>query len=183
VFALLDEATRAVLSSVRVAPEEWRIEAIRPRRCLPRRSRRGSLLLPLLRRCPCPRSARRSCRPATGWRKPARLPATADRRFFVYGSHYRDRVPAAAIGIEVDAATAFGTGEHPSTRACLIALESLARRHRFRCPVRHRHGHRDPLRLPRRNCCVARFLASDIDRGAVRVARPQRRPQRRHGAG
>src|SRR6516225_5597490 len=31
-------------------------------------------------------------------------------RFFIHGSHHRGRVPSGAIGILVDAATAFGTG-------------------------------------------------------------------------
>ena len=56
-------------------------------------------------------------------------------RFFVHGSHWKGRVPAGAIAIEIDAATAFGTGEHPSTRGCLMALDSLARRRRFRRPL------------------------------------------------
>src|SRR6266851_5066698 len=55
--------------------------------------------------------------------------------FFVHGSHWQGRVPAGAIAIEIDAATAFGTGEHPSTRGCLVALDSLARRRRFRRPL------------------------------------------------
>ena len=56
-------------------------------------------------------------------------------RFFVYGSHHSGRIPAAAVGILLDAATAFGTGEHPSTRGCLLALEQLARRRPIRRPL------------------------------------------------
>ncbi len=64
--------------------------------------------------------------------------------FFVHGSHWEGRVPAGAIEIEIDAATAFGTGEHASTAGCLMVLDSLARRRRFRAPARHRHRQRDP---------------------------------------
>jgi len=91
-------------------------------------------------------------------------------RFFVYGSHYRDRVPAGAIGIEVDAATAFGTGEHPSTRACLMALESLARRHRFQRPLDIGTG-TGILAIAAAKLLRREVLAGDIDRGAAAVAR------------
>lgn len=53
-------------------------------------------------------------------------------RFFVHPSHYTDPPPPGAIPICVDAATAFGSGEHESTRGCLLALDRLARRMRSR---------------------------------------------------
>ena len=53
------------------------------------------------------------------------FPPLAIGRFFIYGSHYRDCVPIGRIGIRIDAATAFGTGEHPSTRGVLLALDGL----------------------------------------------------------
>src|SRR3954466_15671670 len=61
-------------------------------------------------------------------------------RFFVHGSHWpadgsTGRPPPGSIPLEIDAATAFGTGEHPSTRGCLLALDRLARRHRFERPL------------------------------------------------
>lgn len=49
-------------------------------------------------------------------------------RFMVHGSHDRARVPQSAIGIEIEAAQAFGTGHHGTTRGCLIALDALTRR-------------------------------------------------------
>src|SRR4051812_19449587 len=48
-------------------------------------------------------------------------------RFVVHGSHDRARVPPNRIGIEIEAALAFGTGHHGTTRACLLALDSLAK--------------------------------------------------------
>src|SRR5205085_2652972 len=56
-------------------------------------------------------------------------------RFFVHGSHWRGRAPAGTIAIEIDAATAFGTGEHPSTAGCLLELDRLARLHRWWRPL------------------------------------------------
>ncbi len=47
-------------------------------------------------------------------------------RFYVYGSHSAAVPPAGAIPIQVDAATAFGSGHHATTAACLIALSDVA---------------------------------------------------------
>lgn len=47
-------------------------------------------------------------------------------RFFVYGSHDADRVPAGRVGLLIEAAMAFGTGHHGTTQGCLRALERLA---------------------------------------------------------
>jgi ribosomal protein L11 methyltransferase len=53
-------------------------------------------------------------------------------RFLVHGSHDRDKVKANDIGIEIEAALAFGTGHHGTTLGCLRALEKIARRRRPR---------------------------------------------------
>lgn len=45
--------------------------------------------------------------------------------FFVYGSHYEGAVPEGLIPLRVDAATAFGSGEHETTQGCLLALSAL----------------------------------------------------------
>ena len=46
-------------------------------------------------------------------------------RFVVHGAHHRGHVPRNAIGIEIEAALAFGTGHHGTTRGCLLALDAL----------------------------------------------------------
>ncbi len=48
--------------------------------------------------------------------------------FFVYGSHYQEGVPGAQIGLHIDAATAFGSGEHGTTKGCLQAMLELKAR-------------------------------------------------------
>jgi ribosomal protein L11 methyltransferase len=53
-------------------------------------------------------------------------------RFFVHGAHHRARVPANRIGIEIEAALAFGTGHHGTTRGCLLALDRIAKMRRAR---------------------------------------------------
>lgn len=44
-------------------------------------------------------------------------------RFFVYGNHDADKVPADKISLLIEAAMAFGTGHHGTTQGCLLALE------------------------------------------------------------
>ena len=51
-------------------------------------------------------------------------------RFIVHGAHDRARVRPNDIGIEIEAALAFGTGHHGTTRGCLLALDDLAKRRR-----------------------------------------------------
>src|ERR1019366_2550990 len=53
-------------------------------------------------------------------------------RFIVHGAHDRARVRPNDIGIEIEAALAFGTGHHGTTRGCLLALDDLAKRRRPR---------------------------------------------------
>ncbi|MGC2412419.1 MAG: 50S ribosomal protein L11 methyltransferase, partial [Stellaceae bacterium] len=89
--------------------------------------------------------------------------------FFVHGSHWEGRVPAGAIEIEIDAATAFGTGEHASTAGCLMALDSLARRRRFARPLDIGTGS-GILAIAAAKRLHRWVLASDIDCAAVRVA-------------
>jgi len=48
-------------------------------------------------------------------------------RFIVHGAHDRARIPFNRIGIEIEAALAFGTGHHGTTRGCLLALDWLCK--------------------------------------------------------
>lgn len=45
--------------------------------------------------------------------------------FYIYGSHISDPPPPHKIGFLIDAAVAFGTGQHGTTRGCLMALSTL----------------------------------------------------------
>lgn len=46
-------------------------------------------------------------------------------KYYIYGSHVEEQVPEGMIGLQIDAATAFGTGEHQTTNGCLCALNEL----------------------------------------------------------
>jgi ribosomal protein L11 methyltransferase len=56
------------------------------------------------------------------------LPPVKAGRFFVHGAHHRARVAANRIGIEIEAALAFGTGHHGTTRGCLLALDAITKK-------------------------------------------------------
>jgi ribosomal protein L11 methyltransferase len=53
-------------------------------------------------------------------------------RVLVHGSHDRDRLRANDIGVEIEAALAFGTGHHGTTLGCLKALDRIVKQRRPR---------------------------------------------------
>jgi len=56
-----------------------------------------------------------------------RQPPIRAGRFFVHGSHHKDRPPRGSMALLIDAGVAFGTGRHETTRGCLLVLDGLAR--------------------------------------------------------
>ena len=46
-------------------------------------------------------------------------------KYYIYGSHVDEAIPEDVISLQIDAATAFGTGEHQTTHGCLTALNDL----------------------------------------------------------
>ena len=47
-------------------------------------------------------------------------------RYYIYGSHIENpKIPADKIALQIDAATAFGSGEHATTQGCLQAFEDV----------------------------------------------------------
>ncbi|HEX3883983.1 MAG TPA: 50S ribosomal protein L11 methyltransferase [Stellaceae bacterium] len=91
-------------------------------------------------------------------------------RFLVHGLHWQPPARDGAIALEIDAASAFGTGEHPSTSGCLLALDQLARGRRFRAPLDIGTGS-GILAIGAARRLARRVRASDIDAESVRVAR------------
>lgn len=53
------------------------------------------------------------------------FPAFSVGPFFIFGSHYGGTIPDGSIGLCIDAATAFGSGEHGTTKGCLLAMLDL----------------------------------------------------------
>ena len=93
-------------------------------------------------------------------------------RFVVHGAHHRAHVRANRIGIEIEAALAFGTGHHDTTHGCLLALDRI---------VKGRRRKRDKSALstvPRKR--QRRAVVLDIGTGtgvlAIAAAKALRRP-------
>jgi len=62
----------------------------------------------------------------------AGLSAVRAGRVLVHGSHDRARLRVNQIGVEIEAALAFGTGHHGTTLGCLLALDRILKRRRPR---------------------------------------------------
>ncbi|MGJ4994230.1 50S ribosomal protein L11 methyltransferase [Bradyrhizobium sp. HKCCYLS3077] len=95
-------------------------------------------------------------------------------RFLVHGSHDRARVPANKLGIEIEAALAFGTGHHGTTRGCLLLLDHVLKAHAPRRVLDLGTG-TGVLAIAAAKATHRPILASDIDAPSVVVARENAR--------
>ena len=110
--------------------------------------------------------------PATDWLAANRrdFPPLAVGRFWIRGRHVREAAPAGAWAITLDAGMAFGSGEHATTRGCLLAIAAVARRRRPRLALDLGCGSAI-LAIGLARAGARRVLASDIDPDSVAVAR------------
>jgi ribosomal protein L11 methyltransferase len=103
-------------------------------------------------------------------------PVTAG-RFVIHGAHDRDAVPPNRIGIEIEAALAFGTGHHGTTRGCLVALDDICRSGAPRRILDVGTG-TGVLAIAAARALRRGVIATDIDAASVRVARGNARLNR-----
>ena len=113
--------------------------------------------------------------PETDWLAATRaaFPPIRAGRYTVHGSHLPPS-GGGPIDLEVDAGPAFGSGEHETTRGCLLALDRLARRHSVRRALDLGCG-TGILALAIAKTWRADVVAADIDAVAVRTARENAR--------
>jgi ribosomal protein L11 methyltransferase len=90
-------------------------------------------------------------------------------RFFVHGAHDRAYLQSNNIGIEIEAALAFGTGHHGTTRGCLLALADLTKRRSIRSVLDIGTG-TGILAIAAARLLRTRVVAGDSDPVAVRSA-------------
>jgi ribosomal protein L11 methyltransferase len=105
------------------------------------------------------------------------LAPVAAGRFVVHGAHDRHRVPPNRIGIEIEAALAFGTGHHGTTLGCLMALDRILDRRRPRRILDVGCG-TGVLAIAAARATRRQVAAGDIDPVSVRVARENARLNR-----
>lgn len=95
-------------------------------------------------------------------------------RFVVHGSHDRARIAPNKRGIEIEAALAFGTGHHGTTRGCLLLLDHVLKSGRPRRVLDLGTG-TGVLAIAAAKALQTPLLASDIDPASVTVARDNAR--------
>jgi ribosomal protein L11 methyltransferase len=113
-------------------------------------------------------------------------------RFVVHGAHDRARIGMNRIAVQIEAALAFGTGHHGSTRGCLLALDRIMKpESRKRIAARHAIARRPKaagmldigtgsgvLAIAAAKGLHRPVLAGDIDPRAVATARDNARINR-----
>jgi ribosomal protein L11 methyltransferase len=95
-------------------------------------------------------------------------------RFVVHGQHDRERIAPNKLGIEIEAALAFGTGHHGTTRGCLLLLDHVLKAWRPRRVLDLGTG-TGVLAIAAARALHEKVLASDIDPLSVQVARENAR--------
>jgi ribosomal protein L11 methyltransferase len=98
------------------------------------------------------------------------LPPVEAGRFFVYGSHDLEHLPAGRIGLLIEAAMAFGTGHHGTTLGCLRAFDRLLEQGRSFENVLDLGCGTAVLAMAAARMSLNSVIASDIDPVAVEVA-------------
>jgi ribosomal protein L11 methyltransferase len=93
-------------------------------------------------------------------------------RFFLYGSHDADKVPEGRVPLLIEAAMAFGTGHHGTTKGCLDAFDAILEQGAMPGRVADIGAGTAVLAIAAALACpgARTFIASDIDPVAVEVA-------------
>jgi ribosomal protein L11 methyltransferase len=101
--------------------------------------------------------------------------------FHVHTGDHGGRARPGQIAIRIDASLAFGTGQHATTRGCLLMLARLRRRGRLGRVLDIGTGSGVLAIAARRIDRRARITATDVDPVAVRIARGNARTNRAGG--
>ncbi len=110
--------------------------------------------------------------PQEDWLKKVAMenPPRAIGRLVIHGRHDAGKIPHHVPSLEIEAATAFGTGEHPSTQMCLLLIQDYLRRKRPRRALDLGCGS-GILALALARLAHCKVLAVDNDAESVRMTR------------
>lgn len=168
--AALNSACETVGFFLDVATGNWRVEGVKPVHTNEPELAAALVLAELVSGVSVP--LERSATEADGWlaRSYASFPEQPiGKRLAVRGTHITDKPKPGRVTLTLDAALAFGSGEHGSTRGCMVALEMVARRRPRRIlDVGTGSG---ILAIAAAKLLHRPVLASDIDPWSVFVAR------------
>jgi len=92
-------------------------------------------------------------------------------RFTLHGGHDEGEAPPSAIRLQIEAAMAFGTGHHGTTRGCLLAMDTLAKQGLYARRVLDLGTGTGALAMGAAKLWKAQCIATDIDEVAVATAR------------
>ena len=96
-------------------------------------------------------------------------PVTAG-RFFLHGSHDRDKRRSGGHSFEIDAGTAFGTGHHGTTAGCMVIFDAILKQQKPKRVFDLGCG-TGVLAIAAAKAINQTVLATDIDPEAVRVTK------------
>jgi ribosomal protein L11 methyltransferase len=91
-------------------------------------------------------------------------------RFFIYGSHYHRSLPAGLIPILLNPGRAFGSGDHATTKGCLLAISDLVGKRKVKKPIDMGCGS-GILSIGLAKAWRVPVYAFDVDDNAVLVAK------------
>jgi ribosomal protein L11 methyltransferase len=107
----------------------------------------------------------------TAWTDAMRreFPPVEAGRFFVHGRAQADQVPPGRVSVQIEAGLAFGSGEHATTKGCLLAFDRILPRRPWRRILDMGTGS-GILAIAAAKATHASVLAVDVDPVAVEVA-------------
>ena len=149
---------------------DWRVEGVKPVHTNEPELAAALLLAALVTGVSA--TLERASTEAEGWlaRTYASFPEQPiGKRFAVRGTHLTDKTTSGRVVLTLDAGLAFGSGEHGSTRGCIVALETVSRRHPRR--ILDLGTGSGILAIAAAKLLRRKVLGSDIDPWSVKVAR------------
>lgn len=93
-------------------------------------------------------------------------------RWTVFGAAHKDKVRGSGLPLQIDATSAFGTGEHPTTRGCLLLLDQLllVHPHAGQWKMLDMGCGSGILAMAFSKACGGRALGVDMDEQSVEIA-------------